>query len=73
MNIMCLKTASEYDVVYLHYANEHNLGSCPQVKFLVGSHQNSTVLDTGCEASILSEQLYNELISNVFESIELPT
>jgi len=30
--------ASEYEIVYLHYVNEHNLGSCPHVQFLVGSH-----------------------------------
>ena len=64
---------SEYDLVYIHYVNEHNLGSCPIVKFLVGSHQYSAVLDTGCEASILSEQLYNELKSHGIDSLELPT
>ena len=64
---------SEYNIVYLHYINEQNLGSCPQVKFLIGSHQHSAVLDTGCEASILSKQLYNELKANGVESLELPT
>ena len=29
------KTALEYDIVYLHYVNEQNLGSCPQAKFLI--------------------------------------
>jgi len=72
MIIMCLKkkNASKYDIVYLHYVNEQNLGSCTQVKFLIGSHQYSAVLDTGCEASILSEQLYNELISSGVESLD---
>jgi len=72
---MCLKkkTASEYNIVYLHYVNEQNLGSCSQVKFLIGWHQYSAVLDTGCEASILSQQLYNELKLNAVESFELPT
>ena len=75
MNIMHLreKNASEYDIVYLHYVNEQNLGSCPLAKFLIGPHQYSAVLDTGCEASILSEQLYNELKLNGVESLELPT
>jgi hypothetical protein len=43
------------------------------VKFLIGSHKCSAVLDTGCEASILSEQLYNELKANGngVESLEL--
>ena len=43
------------------------------MKFLIGSHQHSAVLDTGCEASILSEQLYNELKANGVQSLELPT
>jgi len=43
------------------------------VNFLIGLHQHSAVLDTGCEASILSEQLYNELKTNGVESLELPT
>ena len=64
---------SECDIVYLHYVNEQNLGSCPQVKFLIGSRQHSVVLDTGCEASILSEQLYNELKANGVESLEMLT
>ena len=67
------KAASEWGIVYLYYVNEQTLGSCPQMKFLTGSHQYSAVLDTGCEASILSEQFYNELKSNGVESLELPT
>jgi hypothetical protein len=67
------KTDSQCVIVYLHYVNEQNLGSCPQVKILIGSHQYSGVLDTGCEVSILLEQLYNELKLNGFESLELPT
>jgi hypothetical protein len=43
------------------------------VTFSVGSYQLSAVLDTGCEASILSTQLYNELRANGVEILELPT
>jgi hypothetical protein len=66
------KPNSAYDIVYLHYVNKQNLGSCPQMKFLIGAHQFSAVLDTGCDASILSEWLYNEMKSNGVESLELP-
>jgi hypothetical protein len=72
-NVSEEKPASEYDIVYLYYVNEQNLGSCPQVKFLIGSHRFSAILDTGCKASILSEHLYNELKLNGVESLELPT
>ena len=43
------------------------------MKFLIGSHHYSAVLDTGCEASILSEELHNELKLNGVESLELAT
>jgi hypothetical protein len=72
-NVSEEKPSSECDIIYLHYVNEQNLGSCPQVKFLIGSHQYSAGLDTVCEASILSEQLCNELKANGVESLELPT
>jgi hypothetical protein len=67
------KTTSKCDIVYLHYVNEQKIGSCTQVKFLIGSHQYSAILDTGCEVSILSEQLYKELKLKGDESLELPT
>jgi hypothetical protein len=66
-------TVSEDDFIYLHYINEQNLGNSPQVKFHIGSQQYSAVVDTGCEASILSEPLYNELKAKGVESLELPT
>jgi hypothetical protein len=44
-----------YNLVYINYVTEQILGSCQLVKFSIWSHQYSTVLDTGCEASILSE------------------
>jgi hypothetical protein len=64
------ETASQYDIVYLHYIKEESLESCPQLKFPIGWHQYFVVLDTGCEASIWSEQIYSELTakfcSNLF-------
>jgi len=72
-NVSKEKTASEYDIVYLHYVNKQNLGSCPQVKFLIGSQQYSAALDTGHEVSILLEKSYNELKLNGVENLELPT
>jgi hypothetical protein len=65
-------TVSEY-IIYLHYINEQNLGNSPQLKFHIGSQQYSAVVDTGCEASILSEPLHNELEAKGVESLELPT
>jgi hypothetical protein len=67
------KPNSEYDIVNLHYVNKQNLGSCPQVQFLIGAQQYSAVLDIECEALILSKQLYKKLKSNRVDSLELPT
>src|SRR5215510_4582257 len=64
---------AEEDVIYLHYVNQQNVESCPQVNFFIGTHPYSAVLDTGCEASIMSERLYSELKSRGIESLELPT
>jgi hypothetical protein len=66
-------TVSEDDFIYLHYINEQNLGNSSQVKFHIGSQMYSAVADTGCEASILSEPLCNELEAKGVESLELPT
>jgi hypothetical protein len=60
-------------MVYLHFVNQNNLESSPQVKFMLGSQQYSAILDTGCEASIISESMYRELKAKGVESLELPT
>jgi hypothetical protein len=64
---------AENDVIYLHYVNQQNVERCPQIKFLIGNHPCSAVIDTGCEASLISEQLYEDLKSRGVESLELPT
>jgi predicted aspartyl protease len=43
------------------------------VTFLIGSHQYSAVVDTGCEALILSTQMYDELRAKGVESLQLST
>jgi hypothetical protein len=42
------------------------------VEFLIGTPQYSAVLGTGCETSILSENLYKELKSHGADCVELP-
>ena len=44
-----------------------------QVKFLIGTRQYSAVLDTGCETSEQSKQLYNEQKSKGVENLQLST
>jgi hypothetical protein len=63
----------DQNMVYLHFVNQNNLGNSPQVKFNLGAQQYSAILDTGCEASIMSENLYREFKALGVESLELPT
>ena len=34
---------------------------CPKLKVVIGEEEVLALLDTGCELSILNEQLYNKL------------
>jgi hypothetical protein len=65
-------SVSKY-IIYLDYINKQNLGNSPLVKFRIRSQQYSAFVDMGCEASILSEPLYNQLKAKGVESHELPT
>jgi hypothetical protein len=64
---------ADLNMVYLHFVNQNNLGSSPQVKFILGTQQYSAILDTACEASIISENMYRELKAKGVKSLELPT
>jgi hypothetical protein len=59
--------------VYLHFVNQNNLLCSPQVNCILGTQQYFAILDTGCEASIMSENLYRELKTRGVEILELPT
>jgi len=46
---------------------------CPKLKIMIGGEEFSALLDTGCELSILNEQLYNKLRLLGLNCLELPT
>jgi hypothetical protein len=46
--------------------------TCPQINFLVGRQQCQGIIDTGCQTSIVSENMFNELTSNGVPSLQLP-
>jgi hypothetical protein len=45
---------------------------CPKLKIMIGGDV-STLLDKGCELSLLNEQLYNKLCLLGLNCLELPT
>jgi len=45
----------------------------PQINIMIGGEEVSALLDTGCELSILNEQLYNKSRLLGLDCLELPT
>jgi len=64
---------SEQDIVWLHYVNENNVETCRQIQILIGNQPCRALIDTGCQCSIISEELYSEFKARGLDSLELPT
>jgi hypothetical protein len=64
---------SEQNIVCLYYVNENNVETCPQIRILIGNQPCRALIDTGCQCSIISEELYNEFKARGLDSLELPT
>ena len=47
--------------------------NAPKLKVLLGGEEILALLDTGCDLSILNEQLYNKLYLLGLKCLELPT
>jgi predicted aspartyl protease len=63
--------SSEEDVICFYYINEDNVETCPQIKISIGKEQCKALIDTGCQCSVMSEELYEELKTKG-HSLELP-
>jgi hypothetical protein len=63
----------EKGVSYKLYIAESKRHECPKLKIMIGGEEISAMLDTGCELSILNEQLYNKLRLLGLNCLELPT
>ena len=61
------------DVSYTLYIAESKRHECPKLKIRIGGEEVSALLNTGCEVSILNEQLYNKLRLLGLNCLELPT
>jgi hypothetical protein len=65
--------SSEQDIVCLYYINENNVETCPQIKILIGNQPCRALIDTGCQCSIIPEELYSDFKTRGLDSLELPT
>jgi hypothetical protein len=57
----------------MYYVNESNMETCPQIQISIGNQQCLALIDTGCQCSIMSEELHNELKARGLDSLELHT
>jgi hypothetical protein len=64
---------SEQDTVCLYYVNENNVETCLQIQILIGTQPCRALIDTGCQCSIISEELYTDFKATGLDSLELPT
>jgi hypothetical protein len=64
---------SEQDLVCLYYVNENNVETCPQIQILIENQPCRALIVTGCQCSIISEELYNKFKARGLHSLELPT
>jgi hypothetical protein len=51
---------------------EDKLQECPKVKFTIGNEEITSILDTGSELCLMSQELYNNLRDNGMRNLELP-
>jgi predicted aspartyl protease len=63
----------EHDIVCLYYVNENNVETFLQIQILIGNQTCRALIDTGCQCSIISEELYNKFKARGLDSLELPT
>ena len=80
-NVSCIfeQLASEEDDLeltdegwYTLFIAEDKLQECPKVKVTIGTEEITSILDTGCELCLMSQDLYNKLRANGMRNLELP-
>jgi transposase InsO family protein len=64
---------SGWDYVCLYYINENNLETCPQIQIVLENKSCIALIDTGCQCSIISEEMYNQFKTMGANWLELPT
>ena len=59
------------EILYTFYVNEEKLNRCPGVPVCIGNQHIPAVIDIGSQVSLLTEELYYKLRSEVVEALEL--
>jgi hypothetical protein len=65
--------SSEQYLVCLYYVNENNVETCTHIQIIIENQPYRALIDTGCQCSIISEELYNAFKAGGLDSLELPT
>ena len=58
--------------LYALFIAENKLQDCPKVKVTIANEEIASILDTGCELCLMSQDLYNKLRANGMRNLELP-
>jgi hypothetical protein len=56
----------------LYYVNERKLQRCPHVELYIGCHPVTAVVDSGSEATIISQEVYDKLINSNVQVLHIP-
>ena len=59
--------------MYTLYIAEGKRHECPRVQIKIAGEEINALVDTGCEMTIMSENLYNKLRHQGLDCLELPT
>jgi len=57
--------------VTTYFINDENIKNCPHIDFRIGNGNVKGVIDTGSEISLITEDLYAQLLSQRIEMLEL--
>ena len=57
---------------YTLFIAEDKLQECPKVKVTIGNEEVTSILDTGCELCLMSQDLYDKLRNSGMRNLELP-
>ena len=61
------------NISYTLYIAESRRHECPKLQIKIAGEEIQALVDTGCELSILNENLYNKLKHAGLQCLELPT
>ena len=52
---------TESEARYTYYITEEKLQECPRITIKIGEEEVSTILGTGCELTLMNENLYEKI------------